>query len=47
MSLPEIHTGQAAEEAVGWTFRIMYIDPEILRNVREEISGKRCDIPFF
>jgi AraC-like DNA-binding protein len=43
----EVHTGQAADHRTGWTFRILYVDPELLRKVREEISGKSADIPFF
>jgi AraC-like DNA-binding protein len=42
----EVHDGHAADET-GWTFRMMYIDPEHLRKVREEITGKSSDIPFF
>lgn len=42
----EVHTGHAMDEN-GWTFRIMYVDPELLRNVRQEITGKNSDIPFF
>lgn len=43
----EVHTGHAADEENGWTFRIMYVDPEFLRRVREEVTGKPLDIPFF
>lgn len=42
----EVHTGHAID-ASGWTFRIMYVDPELLRRVREELTGKPSDIPFF
>jgi AraC-like DNA-binding protein len=42
----EVHNGHAADET-GWTFRMMYIDPEHLRKVREEITGRSSDIPFF
>lgn len=42
----EVHTGHAIDEN-GWTFRIMYVDPELMRNVRQEITGKSSDIPFF
>ena len=42
----EVHDGHAADET-GWTFRMMYIDPEHLRKVREEITEKSSDIPFF
>lgn len=42
----EVHTGHAIDEN-GWTFRIMYVDPELLRRVRAELTGKASDIPFF
>lgn len=42
----EVHTGHAIDEN-GWAFRIMYVDPELLRRVREEITGKTSDVPFF
>jgi AraC-like DNA-binding protein len=42
----EVHDGHAADET-GWTFRMMYIDPEHLRMAREQITGKSSDIPFF
>ncbi len=42
----EVHTGHAIDEN-GWTFRIMYVDPELMRKVRQEITGKSSDIPFF
>jgi len=42
----EVHTGHAID-ASGWTFRIMYVDPELMRRVREELTGKTSDIPFF
>ncbi len=42
----EVHDGHAADKS-GWTFRIMYIKPELLRKVREEITGKSSDVPFF
>ncbi|CAN5247519.1 AraC family transcriptional regulator [soil metagenome] len=42
----EVHTGHAIDEN-GWTFRIMYVDPELMRKVRQEITGKTSDIPFF
>ena len=42
----EVHDGHAADES-GWTFRMMYIDPEHLRKVCEEITGRSSDIPFF
>lgn len=43
----EVHTGRAADKESGWIFRIMYISPEMLKRVREEITGKTSDIPFF
>lgn len=42
----EVHDGHAFD-ASGWTFRIMYIPPELLKRVREEISGATSDVPFF
>ncbi len=42
----EVHTGHAIDER-GWAFRIMYVDPELMRNVRREITGKTSDVPFF
>lgn len=42
----EVHNGHAID-ASGWTFRIMYVAPELMRKVREELTGKAADIPFF
>lgn len=42
----EVHTGHAIDEN-GWTFRMMYVDPELMRKVCEELTGKISDIPFF
>jgi AraC-like DNA-binding protein len=42
----EPHTGQAAVET-GWTYRMFYVDLELLRYVASEIVGKSRDIPFF
>ena len=42
----EPHTGQAAVES-GWTYRMLYVDVEVLRAVASEMVGKPRDIPFF
>ncbi len=42
----EPHTGQAAIET-GWTYRMLYVDLEVLRAVASEMVGKPRDIPFF
>jgi AraC-like DNA-binding protein len=42
----EVHTGQAATDS-GWSYRMFYFDPELLRRVAGEIAGRPRDIPFF
>lgn len=42
----EVHTGQAANPG-GYVYRMLYPDPEYLRVVAEDISGKASDVPFF
>src|SRR5687768_15731598 len=36
----EVHTGQAADKRKGWSFRILFVDPELLRTILEGITGK-------
>src|ERR1041384_5189888 len=43
----EVHTGEAADKGKGWSFRMFFVDPELLKNVREQITGKVGDVPFF
>lgn len=43
----EVHTGQAADKRKGWSFRMLFVDPELLRTILEGITGKSSDIPFF
>ncbi len=42
----EAHTGRAAAET-GWTYRMFYLDAELLRKAASEIAGRPENIPFF
>lgn len=42
----EPHTGQAADET-GWTYRMLYVDLQVLRAVASDMVGKPRAIPFF
>jgi AraC-like DNA-binding protein len=42
----EVHTGHAAHEE-GWTYRMFYFTPDVLRNASAEISDSPEKIPFF
>jgi AraC-like DNA-binding protein len=43
----EVHTGKAADKREGWSFRMLFVDPKLLKQVREEITGKASDVLFF
>ena len=43
----EVHTGEAADKREGWSFRMLFVDPKLLKQVREEITGKASDTVFF
>lgn len=43
----EMHTGYAADLEAGWTYRMLYPTPNLLRQVAREIVGGDRDIPFF
>jgi AraC-like DNA-binding protein len=40
------HTGHAAVET-GWSYRMFYLDAQLLEQAAEEIAGKLCGRPFF
>ncbi|GBF34609.1 transcriptional regulator [Desulfocucumis palustris] len=42
----EAHNGHAASNE-GWTYRMFYLEPAMLRQAASEIKGKPGDIPFF
>ena len=42
----EAHNGHAATET-GWTYRMFYMDTDLLRQAASEITGHHRDIPFF
>lgn len=42
----EPHTGHAAGET-GWTYRMFYLDAEILQQATDEIAGRPVAMPFF
>jgi AraC-like DNA-binding protein len=42
----EAHTGNAATD-IGWTYRMFYIDPELMRQVSAAITGCPARLPFF
>ena len=43
----EVHTGEAPDKREGWSFRMLFVDPQLLKHVREEMTGKASDVPFF
>lgn len=42
----EAHTGQAAAES-GWTYRMFYLDADLLGKAASEIAGRPENLPFF
>lgn len=42
----EVHTGYAADPEEGWTYRMLYPEPELLQHIVSEITG-RGRLPFF
>lgn len=42
----EVHTGQGADGR-GWTFRIFYLDAQLLQRAASEMAGRPQGIPFF
>lgn len=43
----EMHTGYAANPKQGWAYRMLYSEPNLLKRVAREITGRDRDIPFF
>jgi AraC-like DNA-binding protein len=41
----EVHTGQAADKA-GWTYRMFYLDADMLASAAAQMAGKRAPLPF-
>lgn len=41
----EVHTGRAAEE-VGWTYRMFYLDADLLAKAASQMSGTKMPLPF-
>ncbi len=41
----EVHTGQAADEG-GWTYRMFYLDADLLVSVASQMTGKTAPLPF-
>lgn len=42
----EVHTGYAADPEEGWTYRMLYPQPELLQHIAGEITGRNM-LPFF
>jgi AraC-like DNA-binding protein len=42
----EPHTGHAAVET-GWTYRMFYLDVDVLQKAAHQMSGRLQDLPFF
>lgn len=42
----EPHNGYAASEQ-GWSYRMLYLGPELLQQAAEELKGKPAGMPFF
>lgn len=41
----EVHTGQAAHES-GWTYRMLYLDTDLLASAASQMAGKEAPLPF-
>ena len=41
----EVHTGQAADEG-GWTYRMFYLNADLMVSVASQITGKHESMPF-
>ena len=41
----EVHTGQAADES-GWTYRMFYLEADLLAKTAAQVSGKQTPLPF-
>ncbi len=42
----EAHNGCAASDE-GWTYRMFYLEPDMLRQAASEINGKHMNMPYF
>jgi len=42
----EAHDGHAASD-MGWTYRMFYLEPGLLKKAASEIAGRRKGLPFF
>ena len=42
----EVHDGHAGAEA-GWSYRMFYLDPEVVRSVAEQLADRSMDLPQF
>lgn len=43
----EVHTGKAADKRKGLVFRVLFVEPKLLKSIREDITGKTSDTTFF
>lgn len=43
----EVHTGSAASSHVGWTYRMLYPDIQLLQQPTVEAAQQRVEIPYF
>ena len=41
----EVHTGQAADDA-GWTYRMFYLDCDLLASAASQMAGRATPLPF-
>lgn len=41
----EVHTGHAAD-GVGWTYRMFYLDADLMVSAASQMTGKRASLPF-
>ena len=41
----EVHTGQSADEA-GWTYRMLYLETDLLISTASQMTGKPAPLPF-
>ncbi|MFY2563271.1 AraC family ligand binding domain-containing protein [Corallococcus terminator] len=43
----QMHSGSAADPGVGWTYRILYIDPRLMEDASREAASETSGLPDF
>ena len=42
----EVHNGHSVTDA-GWSYRMFYLDPQLLQQAATEVAGRPANLPFF